>query len=291
MSEKQVFDAVVVGGGPAGAQCILWLTKLGISACMLEADKIGGLQARSPFTNSWLAVVQATSSANQVAKNMKANILEQRCKVYHAECNRIDYLDEVGVFQLSTSDKQYLARNVVLATGTSERVGVPEIPGAVLGLVGAHSMQCNNLRVAVLGGGDAACEVYHLALQKGASRVKVFARSVRARGSLWNSIPGSDKWVGQYSESSDLVRFGVDSFSPDILCICYGWDASIPELGFDIRLDETGRIVADSSMQTSFSGCYAIGDVNSNSYPCVATAMSDGVFAAKSIERSLNEHL
>lgn len=285
------FDAIVIGGGPAGAQCVLWLTKLGLKACLLEKAEIGGLQARSPYSNSWLAVVQATTLARNVAANIERNISEQGCTLFRTSCKRIDHSAERNEFLVSTALGRLSARNVILATGTSENTGGIQSDRAVLGLVGAAAMQCAGKDVAILGGGDAACEAYQIATQKGAAHVRVFARGIRARKHMWDSIPAQDRRVGEYSIEDGTVRYSESHFSPDILCLCYGWSAVIPELGFKIDLDQTGRIVVDPRMRASFPGFFAIGDVNNHSYPCVATAVAEGVYAAKEIERSLSEHI
>lgn len=198
MTDRE-FDAIVIGGGPAGAQCVLWLTKLGLKACLLEKAQIGGLQARSPYSNSWLAVVQATTLARKVAANIERNISEQGCTLFRTSCERIDHSTERNAFLVSTALGPLSARNVILTTGTSENTGGMESDRAVLGLVGAASMQCAGKDVAILGGGDAACEAYQIAIQKGAARVRVFARSIRARKDMWGAIAAKDKRVGDYS--------------------------------------------------------------------------------------------
>ncbi|MCY0146567.1 NAD(P)/FAD-dependent oxidoreductase [Hoeflea sp. G2-23] len=287
---KTNYDTVVIGGGPAGSQCVLWLTKLGLDACMVEPSEIGGLQARSPYTNSWLSVVQATTSAKQVAQNIAANVSSQGCIVHRINCDKINYSDQFGVFTVHSGDQRIEAKNVVIATGTKERTGGLKLTNQVLGLVGAFSMECLGLRVAIIGGGDASCEAYQLAKEKAAKDVKIFARNVRARSSLWDAIPVADKYVGVYAASDSKIDHRGGSYDFDIICICYGWEAVVPELGFNIDTNDIGRIVVDKSMQTSLPGLYAIGDNNDASYPCVATAISDGVCAAKSIERFMNEY-
>jgi thioredoxin reductase (NADPH) len=49
------FDAVVIGGGPAGASCALWLKLLGFSPTIIEErSRLGGLQNDSPYQNDWI---------------------------------------------------------------------------------------------------------------------------------------------------------------------------------------------------------------------------------------------
>ena len=73
------------------------------------------------------------------------------------------------------------------------------------------------------------------------------------------------------------------------MIVCYGWQAALPELSFELDVTEAGYVRVDADMQTSQTGVFAIGDVNERPYPCVATAMSDGVYAANVIQSVLHE--
>jgi thioredoxin reductase (NADPH) len=54
-----------------------------------------------------------------------------------------------------------------------------------------------------------------------------------------------------------------------------------------VDLDATGAIVVDDGLRTSTAGVFAAGDVVSGAYPRVATAIGDGVLAARSVLRFL----
>ena len=49
---QQMHDSVIVGGGPAGASCALWLARLGLSPLLVEASaRLGGLGNDNPFAD------------------------------------------------------------------------------------------------------------------------------------------------------------------------------------------------------------------------------------------------
>ncbi|MFU1949387.1 FAD-dependent oxidoreductase, partial [Bordetella avium] len=51
---RQIYDAVIVGAGPAGASCAVWLARLGLAPVLVEASaRPGGLTADNPFTDDW----------------------------------------------------------------------------------------------------------------------------------------------------------------------------------------------------------------------------------------------
>src|SRR5262245_10572647 len=50
-----MLDALIVGAGPAGASCALWLARLGFNPMLADArPTVGGLLNDSPFRNDWI---------------------------------------------------------------------------------------------------------------------------------------------------------------------------------------------------------------------------------------------
>lgn len=272
----------VIGGGPAGAQCALWLTKFGISTVLIEKGVLGGLQARSPYTNSWLSVVQATTMAKDVAQNIAQNLTVQGCRVL---ASTVENISKSGAkFRIDMSESALIADFVVLATGTQEKKeeGICD-QRQLVGLIEIANYNPSDDIVAILGGGDAACEAFH-DINATAARVHVFARSVRARSDLWNSVPEQHKTAGIYTVEKSVISTDDMQFRFDTAAVCYGWEPVVPQCEFRLSLDERGYIAVSQDMETSVSGVFAIGDVNQRPYPCVSTAISDGVYAAKTIE-------
>ena len=45
----------IIGGGPAGMSCALWLANYGLRPIIIEReDRLGGLAGRNPYRNDWL---------------------------------------------------------------------------------------------------------------------------------------------------------------------------------------------------------------------------------------------
>ena len=75
---QQVYDSVIVGGGPAGASCALWLARLGLSPLLVEAsERLGGLGNDNPFADDWIAVLPGVTG-QQVAANIDASARRRR---------------------------------------------------------------------------------------------------------------------------------------------------------------------------------------------------------------------
>lgn len=72
----------------------------------------------------------------------------------------------------------------------------------------------------------------------------------------------------------------------DAWAVFYGWQACVP-VGLAVALDARGFIASDAHGLTSLSRVYAIGEVTQKQHPCIATAMAEGVVAAKAIANTL----
>src|SRR5690625_4855690 len=70
MSKDKILDAVIVGAGPAGVSCAIWLARLGFSPVLLEArDRVGGLCCEHPFSDGWNATLPEMTGP-EVARNL-----------------------------------------------------------------------------------------------------------------------------------------------------------------------------------------------------------------------------
>jgi len=294
------WDAIIVGGGPAGASCAIWLARLGLRPLLLDAaPRLGGLAADNPFPDHWIAVLPEVSGRD-VAANIARSVelardcagLGLRLETFVTGVRRLD-----GGFEAQCdrggAGASHRGRCLVLASGVrprpldAQRAG-ERWPGVLVG-PGAHIAQADyaGRTVAILGGGDNAFENYGYVRSRGAACAHIYARHVRAQRQLVRAVDAPDLRVGGYCVDPD--RREVDGRAYDLVLVFYGWE---PRADFAadlaLRRDARGFIETDpASASTSVPGCYAIGEVAQRMHPCVVTAMADGVVAAKAIERAL----
>lgn len=289
-NRKAVWDAAIVGAGPAGASCALWLKLLGFQAIVIDQQEAAGGRLRdSPYDNSWVAVAEPGATGTGMARTMDANLVREGvARTFGA---RVTHLQrEGGGFRLALADAPEMrAQNVVMATGLEAATGdlapsegVYFGPGReVFGLPFAGK------RVAILGGGDNAFDHAALALRREAAEVEVFARTLRARSSLVKAVPRASITKGFYAVDTDRRLVNGQPF--DVILVMYGFRPRMPQLR-DLApdTDAEGYVRTDPcSAQTSEPGLFAIGDLAARGHPSVPTALADGVAAAKAIERRL----
>ena len=291
----QQYDAVVIGGGPAGASCAVWLARLGMSPVLLEsAATVGGLARSNPFQDNWIAVLPGLTG-REVGANIARSVEMAKIPVMtSARARKLQRLD--GGFLTSYQGDvagEVQSRTVVIASGTGARPLPGQAPGehfpGVLVGPGVHvaEQDYRGKSVAVLGGGDNAFENYAYVRDRGAAEVHVYARSIRAQAQWFERARTADVHLGPHAVEPALRR--VNGRQYDLILVFYGWEPRAPFADhLMLTRDAAGFFKTDfQTAETSQRGVYAIGEVAHRMHPCVVTAMADGVVAAKAIQARL----
>ena len=292
----KVWDAIIVGAGPAGASCAVWLRHLGLDPLLLEAsDRIGGLAARNPFADIWTVTSPGQTGAEvaqQIAGQVQASGLDVWLNASVLAVSGTYPLFTVQAKRAGQPEQPLQAKTVVIATGVKPK----DLPGfadqrfeSVIVGPGDEIMSADfqGKRVALLGGGDNAFENYAFVKERGASTACIYARTLRAQKQFVDRVPASDLVVG--ASDVDPAARTVNGQAYDWILVLYGWQANIGFLGdLSLTRDDRGFVQTDIvDAQTNVPGVYAIGEVAQRMHPCVPTAMADGVVAAKAIEKRL----
>lgn len=291
------YDAAIVGAGPAGVSCAVWLARLGLRPVLLEAgEAVGGLCGTHPFTDEWNVSLPGATGP-EVAANLAISLKQAQvdtrlaCRVEHV-ASMANVTESPGTrFAIRVADTPGVlhARHLVLATGVRARPLLQgqdrETAGILIG-PGSHVVAqdfCGK-QVAVLGGGDNAFENALYAMKRGAQSVRLFARNVRAQRQFVHQFPAQAVIKGEYQV--DAQARTVNGSAYDLIMVFYGWEPCIQFAdGLALRRSARGYIATDErTAQASFAGVYAIGEVAQRQHPCVVTAMADGVTAAKAIQ-------
>ncbi|WP_049871304.1 FAD-dependent oxidoreductase [Ramlibacter tataouinensis] len=286
-------DALVIGGGPAGAACALWLHQLGMATMLIEGGAaIGGLQQRSPYMNRWIPGLVG-KTGQEVARQLHMHLRQEQVECllnYHVVSVRRRHA--AAPWEVSNGSDVHRARYIVIATGTRPRTGgfaESECVGIGPG-TSIEKIPVQGKRMAVLGGGDAAFEQAEFALRRGARCVDLYCRRApRARPALRQRLQGLAAHVHAGPFHADQKTMRVNDQQYDVFSVQYGYEACIPvylELprkdGY-LEVDQSGAI-------PGVPGLFAAGSVTNFLHPCVTTAAAHGIQVAKVIENQHCQH-
>lgn len=282
------FDALIVGAGPAGVSCSVWLQQLGFRSALIDANPTcGGLQLSNPWTNTWIAT-SVNAHGKDVAAALQGNAERHGSALYLSLTALRATPDGEGWKIELSSGEALTGKALVLAGGVTPKTGgLVSRAGLLIGpgpQVAATNFSGST--VAILGGGDNAFENYQFVRDRGASRVTIFARTLKARAEMLERVPAEDVVVGPYEIDAEAKTVGGKSF--DHILVLYGYEAHRKALvGLEPSMTPSGFVQTDQNCRTSIPGVWAIGELAQRMHPCCVTSMADGIVAAKNIQSVL----
>lgn len=300
------FFAAIIGGGPAGAQCAIWLNQMNIPAVFFEkSPSLGGQQnGISDASTSHYVVASAGRHAKQISSainyNLSRNGVNFLCNV---EVTSVK--DEGEWFKLVVSNSDEVntiwVKHIVLATGAAARkAGFIESDSVLIGSADPRIREGNffaGKSVAILGGGDGAFECYSYLRGQKPKNMMIFARHVRAKAKFRSLIEPHDLLQGGYTvfvgDKTHVITDNEDPYSRyafDYLIVNYGVEAvRVLDKELDPPRNKLGFVIVDDQCVSKNPRILAIGEATQRMHPCVATSMADGTIAAKTLEAKFNQ--
>lgn len=308
MSRNDLYDVIVIGGGPAGLTAGLYLARARYRVLILEKDDFGGQITITNEVVNYPGVGRTTGRA--LTQTMRQQAQDFGAEFLSAEAIGLDVHGDVKTVHTSRGDLK--AFGILIATGASPRKLGFEGESEYAGRGVAYCATCDGeffagKEVLVVGGGFAAAEE-SVFLTTYASKVTVLVREqdftcdaavaaaaknnpkidVRYQVELQGVTAGQgglreasilNRATGQTEtwKPADGGTFGVFVFA--------GYVPATNLVRGVVELDDYGYVVTHGYLETSVPGVYAAGDLRAKNLRQVVTATADGAIAAVELER------
>ena len=302
-----LYDVIIIGGGPAGLTAALYLSRAKYRTLVLEKEKFGGQITITHEIVNYPGVFRTTGE--DLTKTMR-----RQAQVFGAEFKlaEVEGLDMSGQIKtVKTAQGDFKAFGVLLATGAHPRMvgfrGEAEFRGRGV----AYCATCDgefftDKEVFVVGGGYAAAEEA-VFLTKYARHVHILmrredfscARAVADEAkhhpkitvrynteveevlgdSTLRAIRYKNNKTGEVTEYRDPQGDNIGVF------VFAGYAPATGLVQGLADLNEQGYVITDRDMKTTVEGLYAAGDVCIKALRQVVTAVADGALAATALEK------
>ena len=305
---NNIYDLIIIGGGPAGLSAGLYAGRAKLRTLILEKEHTGGQITTTAEVVNYPGIVK-TSGAD-LTSQMRIQAENFGVKFKTADVTDVDFNGEIKTIKTNVGDIE--GRAVIIATGASPRkLGFPgEIEYGGRGV--AYCSTCDGeffkgLEVLVIGAGFAAAEeaIY---LTRFAKKVIIIAREpeftcaksigdkvkanknieirfntevVEAVGDdllrsvkLINNVTNE---TSEYYPPKEDGTFGIFVF--------VGYKPQTDVFKGKVEMDRWGYILTNENMETNIKGVYAAGDLRPKMLRQVVTAVADGAIAATDAER------
>jgi len=300
------YEVIIIGGGPAGLTTGLYTSRAGLKSLLVERGMFGGQIVNATLVENYPGFPEGISGA-ELGSLMHQQAIKYGLAVVTAE---VTGLARGHPYNVSTTEGSFEAAAIIIAAGSEYRkLGVLE-EERLSGHGVSYCATCDGFlfrdrEVAVVGGGDTAI-TDALELSQHASKVYVIHRRDQLRAGqvlqerafahpklefIWSTVV--EEVLGEKMLSGlklHNVKTGQQSnLKVDGVFVAVGLMPNSRSFFNILELDDAGYIVTDETMATSAPGIFAAGDIRRNSARQIASAVGDGVTAAMSVFRYLQE--
>ena len=309
-AQRKFYDAIVVGGGPAGLTAALYMAREGIDTLVIEQAGLGGQAGTTHRLDNFPGFDEGISGA-EFGDRLGRQARRFGVEILQAQSVTDISKDSCQYFCVATHDGvQYETKVVLLATGARYRR--LNIPGEeeLIGINVHFCATCDGAfykgkKVLVVGGGNSGFEE-GLFLLKFASQVDIieFLPQVKASQILQYKVAEKPnmsvtvnhavrEFKGKHKLHSIIVEDRatgeLKELQYDGVFVFVGLAPNSDLVKGKVELDPYGFVVTDKTLMTNMPGLFVAGDARAGSTKQAASAVGEGATAALMIRQYLTQ--
>lgn len=309
MADNEVFDVVIVGGGPAGLTAGIYCQRAALRTVLFEKGLPGGQIAISKDVENYPGVEGITGF--DLAERMLGHARHFGLNVVQQEVAEVVAGPDLHSVKLADGRVLRTVALILAAGGSVRKLGIPG-EGEYLGLGVSYCATCDGFffrgkTVVAVGGGDTAVEEA-LYLSRLVKKVYLVHRGNTLRASkllqgrlvsepsieiFWDTviteIKGSDSSVESVSFENTRTR-QKGELATDGVFIFIGYSPNNQLIPSGVRMNEQGFVITDEKCATNVPGIFAVGDIRQKFASQIVIAAADGCIAALAAAHYVEEH-
>ena len=297
----KIYDLIIIGAGPAGLAGAVYAARYQLKTLVIGQNPGGTAGTAHKVCNfPSYSEINGMKLMMKMIEQVKANKIEIKQEI-------VEDIEKSNIFKIKTNKAEYLAKKIIIATGTErKKIGLKD-EVKFLGKGVSYCATCDsefykNKIAGVVGGSDAALTAA-LLLANIAKKVYLIYRKkefIRAEPA-WVSQVKKEKNIEVLFDTEIVELIGKDKLEKieissnnnkkqlviDGLFIEVG---NIPNIKLAEKLKlnlEKNQIIVDKNQKTNIAGVFAAGDVTNNSLKQIVTACSEGSVATYNVYKEL----
>lgn len=303
MSHRKV---IIIGSGPAGYTAAIYVGRANLNPLLISGNQPGGQLTTTTEVENFPGFEHGIMGPDLMVT------MEKQAKRFGTEILTA-YVTEVDLkstpYKVKCNKGEYTADSIIISTGATARLLDAKGEKELMGYGVSTCATCDGAffrekKIAVVGGGDSACEEA-VFLTRFGSEVYLIHRRDELRASkimqdrvfnhpkikvIWNSKV--EEIIGDKDNGVQKIKLvdtnnQVSELDMDAVFVAIG---HVPNTSLfnDITKDENGYLVPEpNSTKTNIPGVFACGDVQDHVYRQAITAAGSGCMAALDCERYL----
>ena len=313
MKTKETTRCLIIGSGPAGFTAAIYASRANLSPILYEGMQPGGQLTTTTEVENFPGYPEGITGV-EMMEDLKKQAIRFGTDVRWGSATEVDFSIRPFVVTID-GEKTITADSVIIATGASAKyLGIPDeqkyAGSGVSACATCDGFFYRKKNVAVVGGGDTACEeaiylssicnkVYLIVRRNELRASKVMQKRVietanievlfeHQTKSLFGEkvVEGAILWHKKGTPEEKEVSINIDGFF-----LAIGHTPNTRIFKNFIEMDEVGYIkTKNGSTKTNIEGIFAAGDVADPVYRQAITSAGSGCKAAIDAEKYLHEN-